>query len=262
MIYLEKLRKINMSNPEISKKSEELKMSASVEKIEKPEEENPEALKAKVRLLQGQLTEALNVIGYLENEVENYKEMAVNDKLTGLKNRRAFEEELMRVAKEIHFGRAYPERRQKFYIKDAALIFLDIDNFKKVNDTYGHLSGDKVLQEVAAILKQHTRDTDFTGRWGGEEMVVMLLGAGEKEGAQKAEELRNALMAKEILVKDSEILRVTASFGVAAFGEEISGDPEMWVEFADRALYEAKRTGKNRVYTFNQIMEEKLEQFH
>src|SRR3989344_7053849 len=155
-----------MSNPEISKKSEELKMSASVEKIEKPEEENPEALKAKVRLLQGQLTEALSVIGYLKNEVENYKEMAVNDKLTGLKNRRAFEEELMRVAKEMYFAKANPERRQKFYIKDAALILLDIDDFKKVNDTYGHQSGDKVLKEVAELLKKHTRDTDFVGRWG------------------------------------------------------------------------------------------------
>lgn len=237
-------------------------MSASVEKIEKPEEENPEALKAKVRLLQVQLTEALNVISYLENEVENYKEMAVNDKLTGLKNRRAFEEELMRVAKEMYFAKANPERREKFYIKDAALIFLDIDNFKKVNDTYGHLAGDMVLKEVAALLKQHTRDADFVGRWGGEEMVVLLLGAGEKEGAQKAEELRKALTTKEILVKDSEILRVTASFGVAAYEEDSAGDPEMWVEFADRALYEAKRTGKNRVYTFNQIMEEKLEQMH
>jgi diguanylate cyclase (GGDEF)-like protein len=154
---------------------------------------------------------------------------AVQDALTGLWTKRHFATQaktLMEAA-----GR---------YGDPLSLIMVDVDHFKKVNDTHGHVAGDKVLKGVAEILKKKVRGGSAY-RYGGEEMAVLLPKA-ELEGAvQVAERLRAAIEAHKIAG-----VRVTASFGVAQF-ESVLADPPAFVEKADQALYQAKKAGRNRV---------------
>ena len=151
------------------------------------------------------------------------------DPLTGILNRSAFLEAFEYLsASPIN----YP----------LGLIVFDLDNFKRVNDTYGHQAGDRVLQEVAKAVRRNIRRTDVFARWGGEEFVL-LLPKTDLEGAKKvAEKLRKAL---EDLVIEPFGIRVTASFGVT----EIEPREDLDTAFAraDKALYRAKRRGKNRV---------------
>ena len=110
-------------------------------------------------------------------EIRELKSLATKDPLTGLNNRRGFEEEVSRLIKDLIFAKENPEARKHFYIDSISLIFLDIDNFKKLNDTYGHKIGDQVLQQISQIIRQKVRSIDFIGRRGGEEFVVALVGS-------------------------------------------------------------------------------------
>jgi diguanylate cyclase (GGDEF)-like protein len=168
---------------------------------------------------------------------ETIERQAITDELTGLSNRRRFQETM---AAEV-------ERSRRFG-GELGLVLLDIDDFKAVNDTYGHQQGDLVLREVAKILRASSREIDEPARYGGEELAVVLPGT-DLEGAHNlAERVREGVEALRlpILGDDSaEPLRVTASFGVAslpASAEDVRG----LVAAADEALYQAKRTGKNR----------------
>jgi len=128
------------------------------------------------------------------------------------------------------------------------LIMLDIDNFKRVNDTYGHMQGDMVLREVARVLKQSARrDVDEPARYGGEEMAVALPQT-DLDGAYRfAERVRKRIEELELpLLNGDGILRVTASFGAASLSSASQSDKEGLVAAADAALYRAKRSGKNR----------------
>jgi diguanylate cyclase (GGDEF)-like protein len=121
---------------------------------------------------------------------------------------------------------------------------LDIDNFKSVNDTYGHPQGDVVLKHVARVLRQNSRDVDSPARYGGEEMALILPHTDLPGAHAIAERVRSAIEALHIPQLDSEgVLRVTASVGVAASAE---GDKDGLIADADAALYTAKRGGKNR----------------
>ncbi|WP_164966718.1 GGDEF domain-containing protein [Aliarcobacter trophiarum] len=124
---------------------------------------------------------------------------------------------------------------------EFSIILIDIDNFKEINDTYGHLIGDKVLIKIAEVLKKYVRDTDIVGRFGGEEFIIICSNT-KQEGVKKlAENLR-----KILLKQDFEILRqVTASFGIASYKDTDNIDE--LIKRADRALYLAKSKGKNRV---------------
>lgn len=124
----------------------------------------------------------------------------------------------------------------------SALIVLDVDHFKRVNDTYGHPTGDNVLCTVASVLQGELRVNDLLGRLGGEEFGIVLRGATLPEAFQSAERLRAALVSAEIAHETP--FRVTASFGVAVLDDGTS--PEDWLAEADQALYEAKRGGRNR----------------
>ena len=124
---------------------------------------------------------------------------------------------------------------------------VDIDDFKRINDEYGHQQGDAVLVEVALALRQQCREIDLVARIGGEEMALLLPQTDLKGAAKLAERVRRSLAAMRIplLAANGEV-RVTASFGVAAVPES-ADDPQALIAAADEALYRAKRAGKNRV---------------
>jgi len=168
---------------------------------------------------------------------ETVERQAVTDELTGLSNRRRFQETLV----------AEVERSRRFG-QQLALIMLDIDDFKAVNDTYGHQQGDLVLREVARILSGSSREIDEPARYGGEELAVILPGTDLQGAVNLAERVRSAIDALRLPIlgdPDAEALRVTASFGAATLGDGVA-DARGLVAAADEALYEAKRAGKNR----------------
>lgn len=162
---------------------------------------------------------------------------------------------LMKMSNIDHLTKAYNRRcienifkkelrRAARYSKPLSVIILDIDNFKTINDTYGHNSGDKVLKNVAKIISGMIRETDHFGRWGGEEFLILATETSLANVAIMAEQIRAALDLHDFL----EPHNVTCSIGVAEFsGEE---NPEDVVAKADSALYEAKKTGKNKVVSF------------
>jgi diguanylate cyclase (GGDEF)-like protein len=167
---------------------------------------------------------------------ETVQRQAVTDELTGLFNHRRFQEVMT----------AEVERARR-YGHELGLIMLDIDNFKAVNDTHGHLVGDNVLRAVARVLRQSSRDVDEPARYGGEEMAVALP-LTDLEGAyQFAERVRGRIEALALsLPGGGGMLKVTASFGVASLATAEESTKGALVAAADAALYEAKRSGKNR----------------
>jgi diguanylate cyclase (GGDEF)-like protein len=167
---------------------------------------------------------------------ETIQRQAVTDELTGLFNHRRFQEVMT----------AEVERVRRFE-QELGLIMLDIDNFKRVNDTYGHLQGDHVLREVARVLREASREVDEPARYGGEEMAVALPQTGLDGAYEFAERVRTRIEALELpLLEGDGVLRVTASFGVAALPHSAKPDKDALVAAADAALYRAKRSGKNR----------------
>ena len=165
---------------------------------------------------------------------------AITDELTGLSNVRHFHELL---DQEI-------ERAQRFN-NHIGLVMVDIDNFKQVNDTYGHPQGDLVLKEVARVLREQSRDIDFPARYGGEEMSVILPQTDIGGAAMLAERMREAIEELRVRRLDGGgVLKMTASFGVAALPGSAT-DKRYLIAVADDALYRAKRAGKNRVERAN-----------
>ena len=169
---------------------------------------------------------------------EAIQRQAVTDDLTGLFNHRRFQEVM---AVEV-------ERTRRFG-QELGLIMLDIDDFKRVNDTYGHLQGDEVLKEVARVLGESSREIDEPARYGGEEMAVALPQTGLQGAFEFAERVRQRIEALEIPLLDGDgdgVLHVTASFGAASLPHSAKIDKDALVAAADAALYRAKRSGKNR----------------
>lgn len=161
---------------------------------------------------------------------------AVTDDLTGLANARRFRQLL---AKEI-------ERAERFGHK-LCLLIADLDHFKQINDTYGHLQGDAVLRRTAKVIADNLREVDEAARYGGEEMVVILPETSLDEGREVAERIRAALEAERFqrLEGDGEIA-LTVSIGIASYPADAT-DPVALIAAADRALYAAKSAGRNRV---------------
>ena len=124
-------------------------------------------------------------------------------------------------------------------------MLIDIDDFKDINDRWGHPTGDEVLKAVAEALQASVREIDLAGRWGGEEFALLLPGTDLQGGRDLAERVRRKLVRRKFIAPDGERIRITASFGVAAFPE--AGTQDQLVAASDGALYEAKRSGKNRV---------------
>jgi len=158
---------------------------------------------------------------------------ARTDGLTGLLNQRAFHDQLHKAAEE---SRAKDE--------PFSLILVDMDNLKEINDSLGHLAGNRAICAVAEALRRHSRGMDRTARYGGDEFALILPGAHRHQAVQAADRLRRALEAMDV----EGVGRMTASCGVAVFPID-SEDETMLVVLADRAMYEAKRLGRNRVAT-------------
>ncbi|MCU7923858.1 MAG: sensor domain-containing diguanylate cyclase [Candidatus Thiodiazotropha sp. (ex Dulcina madagascariensis)] len=178
----------------------------------------------------GVLLLAYLTIGGYQRRLE---QMAATDKLTGTANRQAFEilfEQTVRSAKR----------------KEASLsvVMLDIDRFKQVNDTYGHLAGDLVLRTVANLIRRAIRESDTVCRWGGEEFLLLLPECDLDHARKLAERIRSAVEARSIATGLDRVT-VTASLGVAQYGHDEL--PAELLSRADRALYEAKGQGRNRV---------------
>jgi diguanylate cyclase (GGDEF)-like protein len=156
------------------------------------------------------------------------------DGLTGLANRRQFEYQLAaELARLERFGGS------------LAIVLADLDDFKDVNDRFGHPAGDAVLREFARTLEERIRDIDVAARWGGEEFVLLLPGTDLAGAARVAERVRGALEERVVVSADGDPIRITASFGIAAYPDARSA--EDLLEKADAALYQAKWAGKNRV---------------
>jgi two-component system, cell cycle response regulator len=162
------------------------------------------------------------------------EQQALVDSLTGLANRR-----LCTAALEKELARA---RR---FDEPLTLVLADIDDFKRINDRWGHPTGDDVLKAFAKRLSAAVREIDLAGRWGGEEFAPLLPGTELEGGRQLAERIRELLGRERLLGPDGAPIHVTASFGVASF--PLVADQNQLVAAADAALYEAKRAGKDRV---------------
>lgn len=169
----------------------------------------------------------------LERENEALEERVVHDALTGLANRVLFEEVLKREISRSSTRGGY-----------VSLLMLDIDHFKKVNDTYGHPVGDVVLRQFAAVLRKSIRRADLPARVGGEEFAVVLV-QSDPEAAAVAEKIR-ATVAEEAFGEQGDSFRLTVSIGCATWNEKL-GSIESLVKQADEALYKAKNSGRNRV---------------
>jgi two-component system cell cycle response regulator len=161
--------------------------------------------------------------------------LAITDGLTGLYNRRYFQD---RLSQAVELSRRHKER--------LAVVIVDIDHFKSVNDTYGHPMGDRVLQAFSASLRGSLRRSDLAARFGGEEFAVLLHRAGTRGALTVAGQLRERAEATRVEGPSGEAIAVTVSIGVACFPRHAE-TPDGLVERADDALYRAKERGRNRV---------------
>lgn len=179
---------------------------------------------------------------YLSESIKNdikFKCEANVDFLTGLNNARQFKTDFNYFTQQTI--------RKKEHL---SLLFLDIDFFKNVNDTYGHNSGDNLLKDLAIILRNTCRGFDIISRNGGEEFSVLLLDCSTPHAVQIAERIRRNIEVNEFNISDKISINITVSIGVTTY-PDISLDIDNLVENADIALYEAKRTGRNKVCTYN-----------
>ncbi len=161
-------------------------------------------------------------------------DLAISDWLTGLLNRRG----LMNLTH-------HDDARRRRELTTNAVICFDIDKFKTINDQYGHIEGDRILKAFSDILRKNIREQDLTARTGGEEFVVILIGANEQIAMEKAELIRVACRQTEVRLGDGTRIHFSISAGVVEYSWEVLSHEA--IELADKALYEAKRLGRDRV---------------
>lgn len=166
--------------------------------------------------------------------VKELEELSITDPLTKVRNRRFL---MQAVESEI--------KKTKRDAQAIAVIMFDIDKFKSVNDTYGHLVGDEVLKNFAGIISSHCREYDIVARYGGEEFVVLLPNTTESVAFNRAEEIRQAVADSELC--SSQHIPITASGGVAIYNSTTMSSVEEFIGRADAYLYEAKESGRNQI---------------
>jgi diguanylate cyclase len=186
------------------------------------------------------------LLKYAEHSNELYKTYqkdSTKDFLTGLNNTRQFDKLL-----NLSFERVTENNER------LSCLMVDIDHFKKVNDTYGHAIGDLVLKELAVILKENCRAFDFVGRVGGEEFCVLLLDCPSDRSFEIGTRIRNSVKEHKFPIGNNSSINITVSVGTASYPETVANLDEI-VKKADIGLYKAKQTGRDRVCDYQQCME-------
>jgi diguanylate cyclase (GGDEF)-like protein len=186
------------------------------------------------------------IAGFASVAIENARlyEMATLDKKTGLYNHGFFQN---RLVEEM-------ERAQR-YKTDLTLMIMDLDHFKQVNDTHGHMMGDQVLIEIADTLKQQIRTFDIPARFGGEEFMVILPETDCKSAVIVAERIRKSIQ-KLKFTSSKGSFSITSSFGIAGYHHSANLTEDIFIEYSDQALYHAKENGRNRVVVFKDLPKE------
>lgn len=178
---------------------------------------------------------------YYQSSID-LRKISITDPLTSLLNRRYFEE---RISEEME--------RSKRHRQPFSLIILDIDDFKVLNDSYGHLCGDEILKTTTNVIRRCVRVIDIAARYGGEEFAVILPTTDIDDAGIIAERIRSEIAGTVCLIKDAgKTLSITVSLGIASFPDDASTITEL-INNADRALYSAKNQGKNRVVSFGDL---------
>ncbi|WP_322568854.1 diguanylate cyclase [Thiohalophilus sp.] len=181
----------------------------------------------------GQLANTFN------NMADELEFLASYDSLTGLLNKREFEQ---RLQDEV--------RRAKRTRHPFVLLLVDLDYFKQVNDIYGHPAGDHTLRVLASLLKKQVREADYVGRYGGEEFGIILTDTSETDARDTAERIRRVVEEKAFAISDNTTINITLSVGLACYPDD-AANAEMLIACADEALYKAKDTGRNRMIAFS-----------
>jgi len=203
-----------------------------MEKHRETEQQRYDAAKAEIATVTAKLNDVESEADALRTRIHEERSQAQTDALTGIPNRLAWEEQL---EQEI--------ARWKRFNTPLVLVIWDVDHFKKVNDTFGHKAGDKVLRTIARNLAGSIRETDFIARYGGEEFVHLMTGAELENCVAVADKLRGKIEATGFHFREQAVT-ITVSCGLTQFRDGDSS--ESWFERADRALYKAKQAGRNR----------------
>lgn len=189
----------------------------------------------------------------LKTKINRLKKLIVKDELTGILNRRGINEEFKTLFNEAFYFKKNPGSKRQYHIKDFSIVFIDCDDFKKINDKYGHSMGDKILKKIAALINKKIRDVDLFGRIGGDEFVIALIGTDETEAYKKAEEIRQSIKS-EIKIKKRDNFKITASIGVASIKESKSQNFSDLIDLADKTMYKAKnKFSKDHVVKYSEI---------
>jgi diguanylate cyclase (GGDEF)-like protein len=201
-----------------------------------------QTLSSKYREESDAKAKAQDKIFKIQDDLKEFTDMAMSDAMTGLKNFRCF---TMEIVAELNNSLKYEQ--------PLGLVIIDVDKFKKFNDTYGHQQGDEVLKVVAATLKNSVRKADFIGRYGGEEFVAILPKTDLEGITMVCEKMRAAIEAALVPnINDGHgTLSVTASFGAVMIGpeflkEHMGKEYKFFLEYSDKNLYEAKEGGRNK----------------
>jgi diguanylate cyclase len=192
------------------------------------------------KVLKDQLDNTNKEMEQLRNELSHVRVAANTDGLTGLLNRRAFDETLTKLV-------------ENATTKNACLAIMDIDHFKRINDSFGHLIGDKVIKYLASLLKKHAAECHYVARYGGEEMAIIMPDTTLTEAFGLIEQIRKVL-DKSVLKHKNEteaLGKITVSAGIASL--RAVDTAYTFTERADNALYQAKQTGRNKVVTENAL---------
>jgi two-component system cell cycle response regulator len=174
---------------------------------------------------------------YLQRVIDGLCELSLKDPLTGLSNRRHFRSVLERSIESV-----------ARYGESVLLLLLDIDRFKSINDTHGHMAGDQVLQAVANCLAHCVRPMDTVARYGGEEFAIILPSCRPLFGHAVAERIRQSVAALSIPVAPLQTIQATISIGGAYAPEWVRSTADLWIERADLQLYRAKSNGRDRIF--------------
>jgi diguanylate cyclase (GGDEF)-like protein len=195
--------------------------------------------------LQNEISLRNSTVIALQEREYRFRYLATHDSLTGAMNRASFME------------RASRELRSAFSTGGlCSVVMMDIDHFKRFNDTWGHLAGDEALRFVVNVVSSTLRKNDFMGRYGGEEFVFFFGGADQRISAAIADRIREAIASRPVNLETGPVY-ITASFGVAVAGtdfDEYPGDEyiDQLINNADMAMYQAKKAGRNRVVCFTE----------